>query len=45
MLKVEHDFNYKTFIDFNFGRHEDSSTVKSDIHLGLAASVKYHFFG
>ena len=32
-------------IDFNFGRHKDLSTLKSDIHLGLAASLNYHFFG
>ena len=35
----------KTVIDLNFGRHKDLSTLKSDIHLGLAASVNYHFFG
>ena len=35
----------KTVIDFNFGRHKDLSTLKSDIHLGLAALVNYHFFG
>ena len=35
----------KTVIDFNFGRHTDLSTLKSDIHLGLAASVNYHFSG
>ena len=35
----------KTVIDFNFGRHKDLSTLKRDIHLGLAASVNYHFFG
>ena len=35
----------KTVIDFNFGRHKDLSTLASDIHLGLAASVNYHFFG
>ena len=35
----------KTVIDFNFGRHKDLSTLKSYIHLGLAASVNYHFFG
>ena len=35
----------KTVIDFNFGRHKDLSTLKSDIHLGLAASVKDHFSG
>ena len=34
----------KTVIDFNFGRHKDLSTLKSDIHLGLAASVNYLFF-
>ena len=27
----------KTVIDFNFGRHKDLSTLKSDILLGLAA--------
>ena len=35
----------KTVIDFNLGRHKDLSTLKSDIHLGLTASVNYHFFG
>ena len=35
----------KTVIDFNFGRHKDLSTHKSDIHLSLAALVIYHFFG
>ena len=35
----------KTVIDFNFGRHKYLSTLKSDIHLSLAASVNYHFFG
>ena len=34
----------KTDIDFNFGRHETLSTLKSDIHLDLAASVYYLFF-
>ena len=34
----------KTVIDFYFGRHKDLSTLKSDIHLSLAASVNYHFF-
>ena len=43
-LLVEKSYS-KTNIDFNFGRHEDLSTLKSDIHLGLAASVNYHFFG
>ena len=40
---VEKSHN-KTFIDFNFGRHKNLSILKSDIHLGLAASVNYHFF-
>ena len=35
----------KTVIDFNFGRHKDLSTLKSDIHLGLPASVNYQFSG
>ena len=35
----------KIVIDFSFGRLKDLSTLKSDIHLGLAASVNYHFFG
>ena len=35
----------KTVIDFNFSRHKDLSTLKSDIHLCLAAWVNYHFFG
>ena len=35
----------KTATDFNFGRHKDLSTLKSDIHLGLAALVNYHFSG
>ena len=35
----------KIVIDLNFGRYKDLSTLKSDIHLGLAASVNYHFFG
>ena len=33
----------KTVIDFNFGRHEDLFTLKSDIHLGLAASMNIAF--
>ena len=41
---VEKSYN-KTVINFNFSRHEDLSTLKSDIHLSLAASVNYHFFG
>ena len=35
----------KTVIDFNFGRHKDLSNLKSDVHLGLAASMNYNFFG
>ena len=35
----------KTVIDFNVARHKDLSTLKSDINLGLASSVNYHFFG
>ena len=34
----------KTVFDFNFGRHKDLSTLKSDIHLGLAAMLNNHFF-
>ena len=34
----------KTVIYFNFGRHKDLSTLKSDIHLHLAASLNYQFF-
>ena len=36
---------YITVIDFNFGRHKYLSTLKSDIHLGLAASVNITFEG
>ena len=39
----ENSYN-KTVIDFNFSRHKDLSTLKSDIHLGLAASRNYHIF-
>ena len=35
---VKKSYN-KTVIDLKFDRHEDLSTLKSDIHLGLAASV------
>ena len=35
----------KTVIDFNFGRDQDLSSLKSDIHLGLAASVNITFRG
>ena len=41
---IEKSYN-ETVIDFNIGRHKDLSTLKSDIHLGRAASVNYHFFG
>ena len=34
-----------TVIDFNFGRHKDLSTLKSDIHRALVALVNYHFLG
>ena len=40
----ENSYN-KTVIDFNFGRHKDLSTLKSNIYLALAALVNYHFFG
>ena len=43
-LLDEKSYN-KTVIDFNFGRHKDLSTLKSDIHLGLVALVNYSFFG
>ena len=39
---IEKPYN-KTVIDFNFGRHKDLSTLKSDIHLDLAASVNITF--
>ena len=39
---IEKSYN-KTVIGFNFGRHKDLSTRKSDIHLGLAASVNITF--
>ena len=35
----------KTVIDFHFGGHKNLSTLKSDIHLGLAASVNITFSG
>ena len=35
----------KTVICFNFGRYEDLSTHKSDIHLGLASSVNIAISG
>ena len=42
-LLNEKSYN-KTVIDFSVGRHKDLPILKSDIHLGLAASVNYHFF-
>ena len=42
MVEKSHD---KTVIDFRFGRHKDLSTLKSDIHLGLAASMNITFLG
>ena len=30
-------------IDFNFGKHGDLYTLKSDIHIGLAASENITF--
>ena len=42
-LIVKKSYN-KTVIDFNFGRNEDLSTLKSDIYLDLAALVNDHFF-
>ena len=35
----------KTVIGFNFDRHKDLSSLKSDVYLGLAALVNYPFFG
>ena len=35
----------KTVIDFNFGRHKALSALKSDINLGLAASMNITFSG
>ena len=40
---IEKSYN-KTVIDSSFGRHKDLSTLKSDIHFGLGASVNYHIF-
>ena len=37
-ILVEKSYN-KTVIDLNFSRHGDLSTLKSDIHIGLVASV------
>ena len=31
----------KAVIDFNFGRHKDVYTLKSDFHLSLAVSYIY----
>ena len=41
---VEKSYN-KTVINFNFGRHKDLSTLKSDIHLGIVASLNITFSG
>ena len=35
----------KTVIDYNFGSHKDVYTLKSIIHLGLAASMNIIFSG
>ena len=43
-VKLKKKSYSKTVIDFNFGRHEDLSTLKSDIHIGLAASVNIAFW-
>ena len=37
-ILVEKSYN-KTVIDLNFSRHGDLFTLKSDIHIGLVASV------
>ena len=37
--------DYKTVIAFKFDRHKNLSTLKSDIHLGLAASTYITFLG
>ena len=37
---VEKSYN-KTFFDFNFSRHKDLSTLKSDSNLGIAVSVNH----
>ena len=41
---VDKSYN-KTVIDFNFCRHKDLCSLKSDIHLGLTASVNITFSG
>ena len=41
---IEKSYN-KTVIDIKFSSCEDLSTLKSDIHLGLAASVFITFSG
>ena len=41
---VKKSYN-KTVTDFNYGRHKDLSTLKSDIHHALAASVNITFSG
>ena len=37
-LLNERSYN-KTVIDFSFGRRKDLSTLKNDIHFGLAVSL------
>ena len=41
---VEKLYNKKV-IDYNFDRHKNLSTLKSDIHIALAASVNITFSG
>ena len=41
---IEKSYN-KTVIDFNFGRHKDLSTLKSDISSRPCGLGEYHFFG
>ena len=41
---VKRSYN-KVVIDSNFGKHEDLSTLISNIHVGLAALCEYYFSG
>ena len=41
---VKKSYN-KTIFDFNFGRHKDLPTLKSDIYIVLAALVNITFSG
>ena len=43
-IMVENSYN-KTVIGFNFDRHKALSALKSDINLGLAASMNITFSG